>query len=294
MIDINQKYENTLKRLLDSIAENNSCIAWNQWRRNNPATFIDLSGANLIGANLSRANLIDANLSGANLSGANLSSANLSSAELRDVHIYHALVEGITTDETTKLDLIASPFGIPEIRVNGFDTASLIGLLLDNGQLREIIETLKKTIVLILGRFTDGYMATLNILRSELLHFGYKPILFDFPKFSALRFTETAVTVAHLARFVVAELSDAKSVPQELTAIVPHCPSTPVQPILHSSANLWSLADDLSVYPWYLPLYQYKDVEQLTEQIQPCIIEPAEAKLQDILNQQQVKSRTST
>ena len=52
-------------------------VAFNEFRRNNPETEINLSHANLSYANLSHANLSGANLRDANLLGANLSGANL-------------------------------------------------------------------------------------------------------------------------------------------------------------------------------------------------------------------------
>ena len=65
-----------LARLQEDVGE------WNQWRKDNSRTPIDLIGADLISANLIGADLISANLSGANLSGAELIRANLSGANL--------------------------------------------------------------------------------------------------------------------------------------------------------------------------------------------------------------------
>jgi hypothetical protein len=82
--------------------------------------------------------------------------------------------------------------------------------------------------VLILGRFADERKALLDALRDELRKRDYLPILFDFDK-PASRTTDATITLlARLARFVIADISDAKSVLQELRAIVLELPYGPV------------------------------------------------------------------
>ena len=90
--------------------------------------------------------------------------------------------------------------------------------------------------------------------------------------------TETVATLAHMARFVIADLTDARSVPQELERIVPGLPSVPVQPILLSSAKKYTMFEHYERYPWVLKIYRYNDVDNLLKSLAEKVIAPAEDK----------------
>jgi hypothetical protein len=99
--------------------------------------------------------------------------------------------------------------------------------MLHNQKVRDVIDTLTSKAVLILGRFTDERKAVLDALREELRMRDYLPILFDFEKPRSRDTDETITLLARMARFVIADISDAKAVLQELRAIVPdvsRCP----------------------------------------------------------------------
>src|SRR2546423_1370710 len=209
-----------------------SIVDWNTWREKHPEILPDLSEADLIGANLSRANLSEANLSEANLSKANLSEANLSKAtlvrtnlaqaNLTDCQIYGISAWDIQLEEAKQNNLVITLEGQPTITVDNLEVAQFIYLLLNNPKIRDVIDTIAKKAVLILGRFTPERKAVLDALREALRIHGYVPILFDFDKPVTRDLTETVSTLAHLARFIVADLTDPSSIPQELYAIVPH------------------------------------------------------------------------
>ena len=55
----------------------------------------------------------------------------------------------------------------------------------------------------------------------ELRKRGYLPVVFDFRKPSNRDFTETVSTSAHMSKFVIADLTDAKSCHMNFGAIVP-------------------------------------------------------------------------
>ena len=98
--------------------------AWNEWRKANPKTRPQLSGADLLRVDLSGANLSHANLSMANLSGANLSGANLIQAELRTADFFMA---NLNEANLQRADLGWAQFHGGSLRGTGLRWASLVG-----------------------------------------------------------------------------------------------------------------------------------------------------------------------
>jgi hypothetical protein len=167
------------------------------------------------------------------------------------------------------------------ISVDSLEVAQFIYLLLKNEKIRNVIDTIGKKVVLILGRFTPGRKAILDAVREELRKQEYLPVLFDFEKPAIRDLTETVSTLAHMARFVVADVTDAKSIPQELMKIVPALPSVPVQPLLLASKREWAMFKDLRRYPWVLEPFRYKNQEALLTDLVGKVIAPAEAKAKE-------------
>jgi hypothetical protein len=246
-----------------------------------------LRGANLSGALLSRAdlwgaNLSDANLSGANLDGATLIRTNLSRATLVDCSIYGISAWGIQLDGTRQENLLITDYGEPAITVDNLEVALFIYLLLNNQKIREVIDTITSKVVLILGRFTEERKKVLDALRDELRKRNYSPILFDFEKLSNRDITETVSTLAHLARFVIADITEPKSIPQELSNIIPFLPSVPIMPLLQVSEREYGMYEHFISYPWVQPIYHYREVDELLNATQDHIIEPAERKVREL------------
>lgn len=70
---------------------------------------------------------------------------------------------------------------------------------------------------------------------------GYLPILFDFDKPANRHLTETVSTLGHLSRFVIADLSEARSIPQEVERLVPRLPSVVFRPIIAADDEPWAM-----------------------------------------------------
>jgi hypothetical protein len=149
-------------------------------------------------------------------------------------------------------------------------------LLLNYERIRQVIETITSKVVLILGGFTSDRKAVLDAIRDELRQRDYLPILFDFEKPAGLDLTETISTLAHMARFIIADITEAKSIPQELQAIVPDLPSVPVQPLLLTSEREYGMFEHFRRYPWVLDTYYYDNLDDVLASVEDKVISPAE------------------
>ena len=179
-------------------------------------------------------------------------------------------------------NLVITPPDEPVITVDNLKIAQFLYLLLNNREIRDVIDTVAKKAVLILGRFTTERKAVLDGLRDALRTQGYLPILFDFDKPASRDLTETISTLAHLARFVIADLTDAKSIPQELQMIVPNLPSVPVQPLILTSQHEYGMFEHFTRFLWVLPVYRYSDELILLQSLQEKVVAPAEQKAKEL------------
>jgi uncharacterized protein YjbI with pentapeptide repeats len=246
----------------------------------------DLRGADLSGAVLSLANLFGANCTGANLSGADLQCANLvrtnfKGANLTGCRVYGISAWNINLVGAQQSDLIITFYNEPVITVDNMEVAQFIYLLLHNEKIRGAIDTITSKAVLILGRFNPKRKAVLDAIREELRRRNYLPILFDFEKPASRDLTETISTLAHMARFIIADLTEPSSLPKELEAIVPTL-AVPVQPVMEGATRPYAMFPDYWKYSWVLKVYRYENLEGLITALGDKIIAPAEGKVQEL------------
>jgi uncharacterized protein YjbI with pentapeptide repeats len=237
----------------------------------------DLSGAYLFGANLSGAKLI-----GADLRVAQLVYTDLTDADLTGCRIWGISAWDVTLEGTKQQSLVITTKPKPEITVDNIEVAQFIYLLLHNRKIRDVIDTITSKAVLILGRFTKERKAVLDALREELRRRDYLPILFDFEKPVSRDTDETITLLARMARFVIADLSDAKAVLQELRAIVPDLPSLPVQSIILATQEEPGMFDFYRNRTSFLTVHRYTDQEQLLADLGDKVIRPAELKVREL------------
>ncbi len=169
-----------------------------------------------------------------------------------------------------------TPEDEPAITVDNIEVAQFVYLLLHNQKIRDVIDTITSKAVLILGRFTDERKAVLDALREELRNRNRLPILFDFAIPASRDVTETLKTLASLARFVIADVTDATEVRVELHNIVPDFTSLPIQLILLRGDPEFVSLSHLTKFPWVLPVFEYDDQEHLLASLDKSVISPAE------------------
>jgi hypothetical protein len=143
----------------------------------------------------------------------------------------------------------------------------------------EIMSELSKRRVLILGRFTKR---RLNVLESIKAHLEahpnhYIPELFTFRKPEPASLTEAVIGFAALSHFIIADLSEPKSVQAELQAIVPNFLSVPVVPLINWTGKEYALFASLQRYENVVkPTVRYRDLDDLLEKIDQQVVPLAE------------------
>jgi hypothetical protein len=246
----------------------------------------DLSNANLDSANLNFADLSGARLTGADLTGATLFRAtlvetNLSGASLTRCAVYGASVWDVQLEGAKQDNLVITPPDQPTITVDNLEVAQFIYLVLNNPRIRDVIDTIAKKAVLILGRFATERKAVLDALREALRLQGYLPILFDFDKPASRDLTETVSILAHLSRFIIADVTAPSSIPKELEAIVPTL-AIPVQPLLQGATRPYEMFKDYWKYQWVLEVHRYDEIDDLLASLAEHVIAPAEQKAKQL------------
>jgi uncharacterized protein YjbI with pentapeptide repeats len=194
----------------------------------------NLSGATFRNTKFNKTIFTDANFDGATFVNCNLNRINLAGASFRVKEITETVIYGISAwDLTISADSRQSKLVIEKsyelysdliqqgkipMMVDDIELAQFIYYLSDHKRLRGTLNILNEKGVLLLGRFKDGGLERLYTLRQFLQDRGYMAMIFDFTRPDNLSFTETIVTMAGLAKFVIADLSG-PSVGEELHAI---------------------------------------------------------------------------
>ncbi|WP_345298379.1 pentapeptide repeat-containing protein [Candidatus Villigracilis affinis] len=264
----------------------------------------DLKGANLIGASFGDARLPQANLAGAYLKGvsfhgADLSHADLSGADLSNTvlinanflrtkvdganisnsKIYGVNVWDLEGEFKEQNQLIITLDDTSAITVDNIKVAQFIYLILNNKEVRDVLNTLTSKTVLILGRFAlPERKVVLDALRNKLREYDLLPIVFDFERPDDKDFTETIKTLAGMCYFVIADVTNPKSSPLELQATVPDY-QIPFVPIIQEGESPFAMMVDLQKkYDWVLDTISYKDGDQLIRILKKGIIDRAMQK----------------
>ncbi|MBU1058161.1 MAG: pentapeptide repeat-containing protein [Proteobacteria bacterium] len=278
---------------------------WNTNFKDARLRMADLREANLRDAYFKRADLTEANLSGAVLVGTNFEKAilrgcnvygcscwnvKLSEADQSNLVIRRGALEFSEIDELNLYELkdelpsdYIARLAEPAITVDNLEVAQFIYTLLNNKTIRSLIDTITSKVVLILGNFNDQRKPVLDAMREELRKNDYVPVLFDFSRPNTLSYEETITLLARMARFIIADVTDAREVRAELTSIAQQLPSVPIQPLLKSGEEEWAtFKSNFRNRSSVLPLYRYRDLKELITKVPDKVVRPAEKKAKEL------------
>lgn len=245
----------------------------------------DLSYAILVQANLFKTNFSGANLTGARLSKAHLIETNFANAILHGCWIYGISVWDINLTGTRQQDLIITPADSDStISVDNLEIAQFVYLLLFNKKIGGVIDEISSKVVLILGRFIPRRKKILDAIREELPNYNLVPVIFDFKEPHNRDVIETAMTLAYLARFVIADVTEPRTIIQELSGIAEKNLSVPIQPIKSSrSKSNWAGYSNLNRRETVLEIYRYLNESDIRKNLKGKIIDPAESLRKKLL-----------
>jgi len=248
----------------------------------------DLSEAHLEGANFCRTDLYETNLTGAWLTNANLQGVQLAKTRLAGAHLSGCTVYGLSAWDLRDVPADAHGLrirytaanehlsdavnhslggegGVKELEVDGLDLASFMYLTLNNRNISRIIDAASQKWVLILGRFTEG-KEILEAIEGAMKEWGFIPIIFDFPQPDSRDLIETLLLIAGLSAFVVVEMTNPRSTPLEVMAIVPNY-AVPVLPIVRGKATVPAMLSGLRKFRWVHTPISYEDPKDLIPQL---------------------------
>jgi hypothetical protein len=154
-------------------------------------------------------------------------------------------------------------------------------LLLHNSKIRDVIDTIGRKGVLLLGRFTDGRITILERLRNELRKRDFLPIVVNFDKPEAKNFTETIRLLAGLSHFLIADITTHARFRLRCKR---RSPSTFV-PIIEEDEKPFAMLNDLwlKYRDWMFEPIYYSFLDQLIDALDTEIIEPAEVRFTELL-----------
>lgn len=243
----------------------------------------------LLGVNLRWSSFADTDLTNVDMRGATLEAVrfhhcNFRSANLSGSDVYGVSAWGNDFDEhTIQEDLVITQWKETILTVDNIELAQFIYSVLNSNNVRGAINTLTTKIVLILGSFAETDKLILDSIKRELRFFNLVPMMFDFGQPHRRNKTETVSTLAHLSKFIVADLTNQRSVPHELASILPHLRSVPTIPIIRDEEKAYGMFGDFNDLKQVSPIINYNSNQSIKSLVNN-IIESAHTISQSIHN----------
>lgn len=206
---------------------------------------------------------------GTTFRGAKFVGTDFSESILENCDIYGISSWDLILNNTTMIDLSIAKEADDNLYVDDIEVAQFLYMLVTNEKLRKTIDTITSKVVLILGRFTEERKSILDRIKNSLREYGYVPVLFDFKGPSSRNSSETILTIGSLSKFVIADITDPKSISQELQILLPNLVSLKVQPIIKSGDRPYGMFQDHYQRPSLQKLIEYEEdsIENIVNQI---------------------------
>jgi uncharacterized protein YjbI with pentapeptide repeats len=249
-------------------------------------------GADLAEANLLQANFTDATFVNTDFERARLDRAVLKGTTIRACNLGHASFVDTRLDNTLIADCAAPYVNAKRIRIgvdveqrqlflghtiravpgglysrritaNDLRMASFLGELEMPDCLTHLINAGNDYLVLILGRFSEEGRGVLQALERNVWSRGRIPLVFDFEGPTQRKLVDAVRFFACLSQFIIVDLSNPRSVPFELQAVVPQL-AIPLVPVIRRGNKPFAMLSDLTrTYPWVLPVFSYGSAKQI-------------------------------
>jgi hypothetical protein len=239
----------------------------------------DLSRADLTGARFIEAEMVQTNFGGAKLSQCELSRAlvmncNLAQAILTESRLDEAVFAGSKHEGIVTSNLALTPPDEAAVLVDDLEMAHLMEALLSEPRWRELIARSSLRVALVIGRFPQWRRPHLDAIREEVRRSHYAPLTIDLEKPVGQKLRAFIANLAHLARFVIADLAGSRAFAKELQPFSFTLKELPLQVIMPDGEEPPELPG-----LWTFEPHRYRDTEHLVEIFEKEILQPIERKL---------------
>ena len=117
-------------------------------------------------------------------------------------------------------------------------------------------------------------MPNISKLKKAVRNGNLSPIVMDFDCPTTLDLIEAIILLSFLSKFIIVDLTNPKSVPAELQAILSTL-MIPVVPIIRQNRKPHSSFSFASKFKWVLPILEYEKIEDIEQAFEEAILGPA-------------------
>jgi len=248
------------------------------------ATFSNsiISKASSIASSFFKTDLSQSAFINCNLKGAIFIETNIEQSIFENCNIFGISCWKMIGTPKTMRNLNISDFNENKITLDNLEIAQFLYLLLNNTQIHSVIDNISTKIVLILGRFSEEQKPILDFIRAKLPDYDLIPVIFDFECPKTRDLDETISILASLSKFVIIDITDPRSTPQEMKGFIESHPSIPVQPIIRQGGKVYGMFEHFERYSWVLKIQTYNNLSDLQQNFNEKIISPVTAWFKEI------------